>query len=131
MTLITWSDALKRGLSFQDADHEEAVQLMNAMQTCPDAELPARFKAHAAHLAEHLARENELMERIGFFAIDIHQGEHDRVLAETAVMQAKLDAGDTAAVRAYVTGPLPAWFLNHLQSMDTITAQFALQSGER
>jgi len=43
MALITWNDALKRGLAFQDADHEEAVALMNALQTCTDAELPALF----------------------------------------------------------------------------------------
>ena len=130
MALITWNDALKRGLAFQDADHEEAVALMNALQTCTDAELPALFAQHAQHLREHLERENALMERTGFFAIDMHKGEHDRVLAETAAMQAKLDAGDLATVRAYVTDTLPDWFINHLQSMDTMTAQFAQQQGE-
>jgi hemerythrin len=131
MTLIAWNDGLKLGLGFQDADHEESVRLMNAMQTCSDAELPARFAQHLEHLREHLARENELMERIGFFAIEVHMGEHERVLAEQDVILAKLKSGDLAAVRQYVQEDLPAWFLGHLQSMDAMTAQFALQRGER
>lgn len=133
MTEIAWNDGLKRGLAFQDEDHEEAVRLMNAMQSCSDAELPALFAAHAEHLREHLSRENELMERIGFFAKDVHMGEHARVLEETAAMQTKLDSGDSAAlaeVRAYVIDALPAWFLDHLESMDTMTALFAQQVGE-
>ena len=130
MSLITWDDTLKRGLTFQDADHEESVKLMNAMQSCGDDDLPRLFAEHFAHLREHLARENELMERIGFFAKDMHMGEHERVLAEHAAMQAKLDQGDVATVRTYVTDELPQWFLDHLESMDTMTAMFAQQHGE-
>lgn len=130
MAQITWTNAFKLGLGFQDADHEESVALMNALQTCSDDALPALFAQHAQHLREHLERENALMERTGFFAIEVHKGEHDRVLAETAAMQAKLDAGDIATVRAYVTDALPNWFLNHLESMDTMTAMFAQQQGE-
>ena len=130
MTEINWSDAMKRGLAFQDADHEESVALMNTMQTCSDADLPAAFAKHAEHLGEHLARENELMERTGFFATDMHKGEHDRVLEETADMQAALDQGDIATVRAYVQQDLPNWFISHLDTMDTMTAMHAKQQGE-
>ncbi|MBL4692094.1 MAG: hemerythrin [Magnetovibrio sp.] len=130
MSQIEWSDTLKFGLGFQDADHEEAVELMNALQTCCDADLPQVFAHHVKHLTAHLARENELMQRIGFFAMDMHMGEHERVLAETSDIQEKLDAGDIETVRAYVTTTLPQWFMDHLNSMDMMTAQFALQKGE-
>lgn len=131
MTTITWSDELKRGLDFQDEDHEEAVKLMNALQGCSDDELPALFEQLFTHTKEHLARENALMERIGFFAIPMHKGEHDRVLAEMQAFNERLDAGDIAAVRHYVQDTVPNWFLGHLNSMDTITAQFARQAGEQ
>ena len=130
MTLIEWTDALKRGIGFQDEDHEQAVTLMNAVQTCTDEELPALFKQLFDHTREHLERENELMERINFFAIDMHKGEHDRVLAEMQDFQDKLDAGDIAAVRHYVQETVPNWFIEHLNSMDTATAMFARQMGE-
>jgi len=130
MTIITWSDDLKRGLAFQDDDHQEAVTLMNALQACPEQDLAPLYKKLHDHTKEHLARENELMARIGFFAIGVHKGEHDRVLAEMQSYQDKLDAGDIAAVRKYVEEALPDWFLNHLDSMDTATAMFARQMGE-
>lgn len=130
MTRIEWNEDLKRHIAFQDADHEEAVRLMNAMQTCSDEELPELFKAHFDHVRAHFTREHELMERTGFFAYETHADEHMRVLDELKAMQAKLDAGDIAAVRAYVTEDLPSWFLNHLDTMDLVTAQFARQHGE-
>lgn len=130
MSPIEWTDAFKLGLGFQDTDHEEAVALMNTLQTCSDADLPQVFAQYVGHITAHLSRENELMDRIGFFAKDMHKGEHQRVLAETADIQAKLEAGDLKAVRAYVTTDLPNWFVDHLNSMDMMTAQFALQKGE-
>lgn len=130
MTFIKWTDQLKRGIGFQDDDHEEAVAVMNALQTCSDEELPALYAKLHTHTKEHLQRENELMERIGFFAIDMHKGEHDRVLVEMQDFQDKLDAGDIAQVRQYVQETVPDWFLDHLNSMDTATAMFALQKGE-
>ena len=131
MTIITWSDELKRGLGFQDKDHEEAVELMNALQECSDEELPALFEQLFTHTQAHLERENELMARIDFFAIAMHQGEHNRVLAEMQDFKEKLNTGDIAAVRHYVQETVPHWFLDHLNTMDTITAQFARQAGEK
>ena len=131
MTTIAWSDELKRGLGFQDEDHEKAVELMSALQECTDEELPDLFEQLFAHTKEHLERENELMERIGFFATPMHKGEHERVLAEMQDFKEKLVNGDIAAVRLYVRETVPNWFLDHLNSMDTITAQFALQAGEK
>lgn len=131
MTTITWNDELKRGLGFQDEDHEEAVKLMNALHECTDEELPALFDQFLAHTKAHLERENELMDRIAFFATPMHKREHDRVLAEMQHFKDKLGVGDIDAVRHYVQETVPNWFLDHLNSMDTITAQFALQAGEK
>ncbi|OEJ69056.1 bacteriohemerythrin [Magnetovibrio blakemorei] len=131
MPLITWTDALKRGIGFQDDDHEQAVVVMNALQTCSDAELPKLFDELHAHTKAHLAREDELMDRIGFFAASVHKGEHARVLTEMQAYKDKLDAGDIQTVRTYVEEIVPDWFVNHLESMDTATAMFARQHGEK
>ena len=130
MSLITWNNDLKRGIGFQDADHEHAVELMNALQTCSDAELPALFAEHLVHLREHLARENEMMQRTDFFALEMHMDEHEQILKTLDAVQAKLDAGDVAGTRQFVQHDLPEWFLNHLATMDTAAAQVALQRGE-
>lgn len=130
MNEIVWNDGLKLGIAFQDADHEESVALMNAMQSCSDAELPAAYAAHMTHLREHLERENALMRRTNFFAMHVHIAEHDRVLAELAMIQTSLNAGDFVTVRRYVQEDLPAWFMRHLNTMDTATAQAAKERGE-
>ncbi len=130
MPLITWTEDLKRGLGFQDDDHEQAVAVMNALQTCSDAEFPGLFNELHAHTKAHLAREDELMDRIGFFATEMHKNEHVRVLEEMQKFQDKLDSGDIKAVRTYVEETVPDWFINHLNSMDTATAMFARQKGE-
>lgn len=131
MPLIEWTDKLSFGIGFQDDDHEQAVAVMNALQTCSDAELPGLFDELHAHTKAHLARENELMDRIGFFAAAMHKGEHARVLAEMQDIKDKLDAGDIATVRHYVQETVPEWFINHLNSMDAATAMFARQHGEK
>ena len=130
MTPIKWTDELKRGIAFQDEDHEEAVAVMNALHACDEADLASLYKKLHEHTKAHLAREDALMDRIGFFATQVHKGEHARVLAEMQDFQDKLDAGEIAAVRTYVEETVPDWFLNHLDSMDTATAMFARQKGE-
>lgn len=130
MSEIVWNDGLKLGIAFQDADHEESVALMNAMQTCSDTELPAAYAAHMTHLREHLERKNALMRRTNFFAMDVHIAEHDRVLAELSMIQTSLNAGDFATVRRYVQEDLPAWFVRHLNTLDTAVAHVAKQRGE-
>ena len=131
MTTLAWSDELKRGLGFQDKDHEETINLMYDLKQCTDDELPNLFDQLFVHTNEHFEHENELMERIDFFAISTHKSEHERVLAEMQVLKDRLNAGDIAAVRHYIQETLPMWFLNHLKSMDAITAQLALQAYEK
>ncbi|MBF0247585.1 MAG: hemerythrin family protein [Alphaproteobacteria bacterium] len=121
---------MKRGLAFQDEDHEEAVALVNAAQTCTDEEFPAAYRRLLDHTVDHLKREDDLMARIGFFAMEVHTSEHRRVIDEMHHYLDKLKAGDIAAVRAYVTDAVPNWFINHLDTMDTATAMFARQMGE-
>ncbi|HEY9163140.1 MAG TPA: hemerythrin family protein, partial [Magnetovibrio sp.] len=77
-----------------------------------------------------LDRENQLMERIGFFATEVHMAEHARILELLEDVQSQLDAGEVDTVREFVEHDLPEWFLRHLASMDSATAQFAQQRGE-
>lgn len=123
---IKWSNELKVGVRFMDADHEEAVALMGQMAAAEGAELRALFHHFTQHCREHFARENDLMARIGFFAQACHSDEHERVLAELDEMASK----DDDALAAYARDSLPEWFLGHRNSMDFVTAQFAQQCGE-
>lgn len=123
---IEWTKDYEVGVGFMDADHKEAVDLMAAMQTAEGEALKDLLAKFTHHCQEHFARENELMERIGFFAQGCHTDEHERVLDELKDMAGK----DEAAIQAYARDDLPDWFVGHRNSMDFVTAQFAQQMGE-
>lgn len=128
MALITWSDDLKVGKDFMDADHEDFVTLLNAAAEADASAFPAAFDAVLHHTEEHFARENALMEEIGFFAIGPHTGEHARVLAEMRRMRDHLATGNDAYARAYLTEFVPQWFEQHRRTMDAATAAYARQT---
>jgi hemerythrin len=68
-----------------------------------------------------------MMEKTGFFALHCHQGEHTRVLAEWEGVLERLRGGD--AQDGYFTDQLPQWLLNHRNTMDFVTAEFARNAG--
>lgn len=126
---MQWTEDLRVGVGFIDADHEDFVALLNAAATAPDADFAAAFQALAAHTREHFAREEALMDATGFFATAIHKGEHARTLAEVAHFAEHLERGNLAFVRAYVAERLPDWFLQHRNTMDQATAAHAARAG--
>lgn len=125
---LQWSDALKVHVDFIDDDHAEFIALMTAAAEADSADLPAAFDALMAHTVAHFGREEELMERVGFFAIGCHKDEHARVLAEVQFFRNLLAGGNEATVRGYLRHDLPQWFILHRATMDSATAAFALQN---
>lgn len=133
MQRLEWSEALALGQPVMDADHEAAVAEINAMGdavvTAPD-QLAQLLGGFLDHSAAHFAREEELMQRYGFPAYPMHLREHQRVLAELESVIARLAAGETAAVHAYVREALPAWLVQHLHTMDAVTAAFIQRAAQ-
>ena len=82
------------------------------------------------HTQVHFSRENKLMETIGFPMIDMHMGEHVRVLAEMTHIVSVWQANKgIESVAEYVFEIWPRWFEQHVETMDMITAQFAMMHG--
>ena len=82
------------------------------------------------HTKAHFSRENLLMMDINFPMLAIHLGEHKRVLEE---MENSINLWknnhDFTAISDYVFTIWPSWFDGHVNSMDMITAEFALMHG--
>ncbi|MGE5478150.1 MAG: bacteriohemerythrin [Bacteroidales bacterium] len=127
MSVIEWHDGLNVGMDFMDHDHAETAAQINALAQSSGAERIAVLEAFIAHSREHFAREEAMMEKTGFFALHCHRDEHARVLAEFEVVLARLKGGD--AQDAYFATTLPNWLLNHRNTMDLVTAQFARSAG--
>jgi hemerythrin len=127
MSVLEWHAGLDVGVGFMDDDHAVAAGQINALA---EAALPQRLdllRHFIEHCREHFAREEAMMAKTGFFALGCHQGEHERVLAELTTVLTKLEAGNPQD--SYFTKALPEWLMVHRNTMDAVTAQFAMQAG--
>lgn len=127
MSVLDWNAGLNVGVGFMDADHQEAAHQINALAQANGAERVELLGHFITHCREHFAREEEMMKLTGFFAAACHGDEHARVLAELDAVLAKLKNGD--AQDSYFSQGLPAWLLNHRNTMDFVTAEFAQKAG--
>ena len=65
------------------------------------------------------------MRETRFPAYPAHKAEHDRVLAEMdAEARAFRDTGGGERLSRYLAEALPSWFVNHIRTMDAVTAGF-------
>ena len=123
MSVIEWHDGLNVGVAFMDHDHTEAANAINAMAQASGQDRLVQLDHFIDHCRDHFAREEMLMGKVGFFALGCHQGEHQRVLAELAQVRERLAGGDQQD--EYFTRALPQWLMNHRNTMDFVTAEFA------
>lgn len=129
LAVLVWDDSFKVGNDVIDRDHQETVELLAALAMESDAAFPAAFAHFAQHLRDHLAREEELMQRFGFPPYPIHKYEHDRVRGELEGVEKRLAGGAMTVARAYVTDVVPEWFVNHKNTMDFATAAWIRNQG--
>lgn len=121
-------------MPFQNVDHAEEARLLNRAVDvlgahregrAPAADVLAPVEALLEHTRHHFAREDAIMLEAGFPPYPVHHGEHARVLAG---MEAEVEAfrggGDAARLWTYLTQAVPEWFVQHIETMDSITAQF-------
>ncbi len=121
-------------LDFVNADHREEGRLLNevadavAALSAGTGDAAAVFRTLDAlrdHTAAHFGREDDAMRRTLFPAFPVHHAEHVRVLAELDdEIRRFRETGDVARLTAWVLGDVPAWFVNHIETMDLVTARF-------
>lgn len=119
-------------LDFMNEDHSEVVELINqlllALDTGEDEEVTRLLQAFINHNREHFAREEEEMIRVNFPPYSCHKGEHERVLEELAGVSSLWATNqDRDALQNYLTDTAANWLVNHISTMDTVTAMFVSQ----
>jgi hemerythrin len=135
MPKIDPAQVLQLPVAFMNADHAHEVKLVNDLEealaahgrgTGSLAAVVERLAVLAVHTRQHFLREETLMREAAFPAYPVHKAEHDRVLAEMdAEARVFRERGDGARLSRYLFEVLPAWFLNHIRTMDAMTAGFA------
>ena len=82
------------------------------------------------HTIPHFERENELMRQTGFPAYQVHSEEHEVAIKRfKAIISAWTDNKDIALISDFIFTQWPNWFNAHVNSMDMMTAKFAVMNG--
>jgi hemerythrin len=93
-------------------------------------QITQEFENWIEHSHDHFSQENALMREVEFPMYQIHSTEHERVLAEIQFVYATWkNTGDIETLANYVFFTWPTWFITHINTMDLITAQFAVMNG--
>lgn len=117
-------------LDFMNRDHAEFVVLRDKLLDLLDATEPVQRVQGALHdlfehTRQHFAAEEQAMQQAGFPVYAVHKADHDTVLAD---MAARVEGWslerDDAALRAWLDRDVGEWFMNHVSSMDFVTAKF-------
>ncbi|NOQ94654.1 MAG: hypothetical protein GQ547_08495 [Methylophaga sp.] len=130
-------------LDFMNSTHFEEIELVEKLgatiteyeqNKAPTSEqtktLNTLLEEWLSHTQAHFDRENTLMQEIQFPMSLVHSSEHERVLANmTDIIQTWQRNADIELLAEYVFSSWPQWFDNHVNSMDMITAHFAVMHG--
>jgi hemerythrin len=117
-------------LDFMNRDHAEFVglraQLLELLAASPpDARVDKLLAELLEHTRHHFAEEERLMQETRFPPYPVHKGEHDNVLADMEARVGQWNQGhDAAALRDWMDRDVGDWFVEHVSSMDFVTAGF-------
>lgn len=121
-----WHDQFLLGHSEMDETHKEFVELVNALLTVGDADLPAALAAFSSHAEAHFGQENEWMVKNDFPPRDCHIDEHNKVLTSVYAVQEQLALGDVEIVRE-LGKALMEWFPEHADYLDSALATWLVK----
>lgn len=118
--------------------HEEEIELLQKLESAlnenplNDIQVDEVLSELLAHTQEHFANEQRLMKEVNFPAMMMHEGEHVRALNEMKrVVNRWEQTRDPDLLKEYFLGTLIEWLMLHINTMDTITAQFiVMHKGE-
>jgi hemerythrin len=123
-------------IDFMNNDHAEFValrkHLLDMLHMGTDhTQVDAMLDSLLEHTRLHFAEEEKLMLSVQFPPYPMHKGEHDKVLAD---MNTRIEAWKTArnvtALSNWLEHAVREWFVNHVSSMDFVTAAYIQARGE-
>jgi hemerythrin len=118
-------------VEFMNRDHAEFAALREKLLDLLSGEISNHAVDGALaelgeHTRRHFADEEQLMRETGFPPYEIHKGEHERVLADISAQVERWTQGrDARALRDWLDQAVGTWLVEHVSSMDFVTAAFA------
>ncbi|EDM24299.1 hemerythrin family protein [Caminibacter mediatlanticus] len=81
-----------------------------------------KFENFFEDVKNHFAFEEEQMKKYNFFAYVPHKMEHDKIINQLNEVSKHLD--DTLYLKKYFNETFTTWLINHIETIDTVTAGF-------
>jgi len=128
------SDLPRVELESMNRDHDDQVEMLNAVQSAVSAHdgseksllaIDEALEDFAEHTREHFLQEDDQMKRYDFPPFALHTEAHTNAIAlmNRVVQQWKSDR-DVEALQRYIRDDFPAWLVHHVTMMDTFAAQY-------
>ena len=142
--IILNADTIPRvDIDFMNNTHVEEIEMVKKLGKLvvayQESAMPTKSETNAItqslekwlqHTEAHFERENVLMRETNFPVYLVHSGEHETALEQMArVVKSWQNGNDIDSIAEYVFNLWPAWFNSHVDSMDMITARFAVMNG--
>jgi len=107
-----------------------AYQETDSHSDTEEQKLSQSLQEWLEHTIAHFERENQLMQETGFPAYEIHSNEHEIALNQMkAGIRSWEQDKEIELIADYVFTHWPEWFNTHVNSMDMMTAKFAIMNG--
>jgi len=122
MSLITWNDQLKVGISIIDQQHQELVRMANelaeAMKAGHGRDVLEKLLAGLAnYTVSHFGTEERLMQQHAYGKASDHKKQHDDLKKQVADLQAKAKEGKLS-VTLETMHFLRDWLTKHINHTD-------------
>lgn len=120
--MLAWSADLDVGNPMIDSDHRRLVGLVNQLAEAlaageAAAELGTILDNLVTFTMAHFAREERLMQRIGYPDLAAHKSQHDGLLSDLAKLQRSFHRGEIA-LSERSSAFLCEWLLRHIHTCD-------------
>lgn len=121
---------------FMNDVHYEDVEIINDLheklllyiqdQTKENKEILVQaYNSWYEHTVAHFKGEEDKMLEMNFPPYMMHKSEHDRCLENMRfVIDEFIKSEDSSILKNYLEKELTSWLVNHIQTMDTVTAMF-------
>ena len=128
--IISFEELPKVALEDMNNIHQTELDILNSLYDATVKgdnfeEIDRLLNEFIEDVEKHFSFEQELMEKYNFFAYPMHRGEHDRVRMELSQLKKEWDKNKNPdLIKAYIENHFVPWLINHVQTMDTVTAMF-------
>jgi hemerythrin len=134
--LINKNDLPLVAMDFMNETHFEDLEIINELykdileyekeqSELNLKNLEMKYKEWIIHTENHFENEEIQMREKGFFAYEFHKNEHNINLSEIKGLFSNFEnTKNISELKEYFENNLVSWLVNHIQTMDTVTAMF-------